>query len=311
MMRKERRAARTVRRIAALGLTGVALTACGRLDELVYTPLTTPQQWCEQRPCFDIGSTTFSEPLGSMLVFALAALWIGVGVVFISTRHGQRSRLWLGIALALGGLGAAQAGVSYQLLSYPLKCEGWDFCRLTNGLEVGYSLTQAFSVSAMLTAVAFACTRSPLRTWLIGYSVANAVIYVVVSAVGVMQPNATLLSFTVLMAFALPGIIAVLAIAALRYRRHHDPMDRAIAWAAILLIVVQIAYFAYYAAGITEALWNNGEGFYFSANDVLHVGMIAWLIYVWRALGPRLRDTPNTEDAVQVDTSVADGPARG
>ena len=58
----------------------------------------------------------------------------------------------------------------------------------------------------------------------------------------------------------------------------------------MLLIVVNVAYFAYYAAGITETLWDGGDGFYFSANDVLHVGMIAWLVYVAAAVGPRLRD---------------------
>lgn len=300
---------RTVVRAAVLSIAVAALSACGRLDELAYEPLTTPVGWCEQRPCFDIGATTFSEPLGSVLVFLLAGLWIAVGVVFVVTRRGQRSRVWLGVALILGGLGAAQAGISYQLLSYPLKCEGWEFCRLTNGLEVGYSLTQAFSVSAMLTAVAFACTHGRVRLWLIIYSAVNAAVYVVVSIVGVRQPSAVLLSFTVLMLFALPGIIAVLVISWLRYRRLHDAMDRAIALAAIFLIAVQVAYFAYYAAGITEALWNNGEGFYFSANDVLHVGMILWLIYVWRALGPRLVDAPTSEPLVEVEPSVADGAA--
>lgn len=300
-----------VARSAVLTLVAVALTACGRLDELVYKPPTTPTQWCEQRPCFEIGSTTFSEPLGSVLVFLLAALWIGVGVMFVVTRRGQRSRVWLGIALILGGLGAAQAGVSYQLLSYPLKCEGWEFCRLTNGLEVGYSLTQAFSVSAMLTAVAFACTNGRVRMGLIIYSALNAAVYVVVSVFGVLLPSAVLLSFTVLMLFALPGILAVLVISWLRFRRQHDAMDRAIARAAILLIAVQVAYFAYYAAGITAALWDNGAGFYFSENDVLHVGMILWLIYVWKALGPRLKDATNSQPAVEVEPSIADGSTRG
>ena len=66
------------------------------------------------------------------------------------TRSGQRSRAWLGVALLLGGIGAGLAGASYQAFSYPLKCAGWDFCRLTDGLEVGYSVSQAASVSAMV-----------------------------------------------------------------------------------------------------------------------------------------------------------------
>lgn len=266
------------------------LAACGRLDELEYTPQTTPQEWCEQRPCVEVGSTTLNEPLGTFLVFALAALWVGVGIYFLITRRGQRSRGWFGIALVLGGLGAAQAGISYQAFSYVLKCEGRDYCILTNGFEVGYSVTQALSVSAMVVAVAFACAQGGLRKGLIIYAAINAAVYVVVSVLGVMQPSAFLLSFEVLMLFAVPGIILVMIVSAMHYRRHHDAMSRAILWAAVLLILVQVAYFAYYAAGITESLYDGGDGFYFSQNDVLHVGMILWLFFVAVTLGKSLRD---------------------
>ena len=273
------------------------LAACGRLDELEYTPQTTPQEWCEQRPCVEVGSTTLNEPLGTFLVFALAALWVGVGIYFLITRRGQRSRGWFGIALVLGGLGAAQAGISYQAFSYVLKCEGRDYCILTNGFEVGYSVTQALSVSAMVVAVAFACAAGGLRRGLIIYAAVNAAVYVVVSILGVLQPSAFLLSFEVLMLFAVPGIILVMIVSGRHYRQHHDAMSRSILWAAVLLILVQVAYFAYYAAGITEALWNDGAGFYFSQNDVLHVGMILWLFFVAVTLGKSLADQTGPAEA--------------
>jgi hypothetical protein len=56
------------------------------------------------------------------------------------------------------------------------------------------------------------------------------------------------------------------------------------------MILVQAAYFMYYAAGITQALYQEGAGFYFSENDVLHVGMILWLWFVVKAIGKNLRD---------------------
>lgn len=261
----------------------LVLSGCA-LNEVPYDPPITPEQWCEQRPCVDVGSFVLNEPLGTFLVFFLALLWIAVGVGFLVTRRGQMSRGWLGVALILGGLGAAQAGVSYQAFSYELKCAGKQYCTYTNGLEVGYSITQAWSVSAMLIAVAYACTAA--RRGVIIYAVANAVVYTVVAAVGVLLPSTLLLSFEVLMLFALPGIILVMVLAA----RSKQPASRPILIAAVLLVVVNVAYFAYYAAGITETLWDSGDGFYFSANDVLHVGMIAWLIYVAVAVGPKLRD---------------------
>ncbi len=262
----------------------------GRLDELTYEPPTTPRQWCEQRPCVAAFDTVFTEPLGSFLVFLLALLWIGVGIHFLRTRRGQRSRTWLGVALVLGGVGAAQAGISYQAFSYALECAGRAQCLLTNGFEVGYSVTQALSVSAMLTAVAYACTSGGWRRGLIGYAVINAAVYLGVSAAGVMLPSRTLLSFEVLMLFPLPGILLVIGVAGRRYRTSRDVMDRSLLMASLLLVLVQAAYFAYSTAGITQQLWQGGHGFYFSENDVLHVGMIGWLAYLVASVGRHLRD---------------------
>jgi hypothetical protein len=284
-----------VRRALAWLPLALVLAGCGRLGEVEYDPPVTPEQWCNQRPCVDVGGIVLNEPLGTFLVFTLAALWIAVGVGFLLTRRGQASRGWLGVALVLGGLGAAQAGVSYQAFSYELKCAGKQYCTYTNGFEVGYSITQAWSVSAMLIAVAYACALGRARRGVSVYAVLNAAAYCVVALVGVLTASTVLLSFEVLMLFALPGIILVIVLSA----RSHEPASRSIMWAAILLLAVNAAYFAYYAAGVTESLWDEGRGFYFSANDVLHVGMIGWLVFVAVTLGPRLRDRGGSTKADQ------------
>ena len=277
-------------RAVVIGATALATAGCGRLDELTYEPATTPAQWCDQRPCIEVGAATLNEPLGTVLVFLLAGLWIAAGLYFLITRRGQHSRGWLGAALILGGIGAGLAGVSYQAFSYELKCAGRELCALTNGWEVAYSVTQAVSVSAMLIAVAHACTSGRLRRGLIIYAGANVVVYLGITVAGVLLPSAVLLSFAVLMLFALPGILIVILVAARRYRTTHDPMDRSLVIAAVLLIGVQVAYFAYWAAGLTAVLWDEGQGFYFSENDVLHIGMILWLWYVVAVVGRHLRD---------------------
>jgi membrane-bound ClpP family serine protease len=76
-------------------------------------------------------------------------------------------------------------------------------------------------------------------------------------------------------------------------------MDRSLVTAALLLVLVQVAYSAYYAAGITAVLWDDGAGFYFSENDVLHVGIILWLGYLVAVVGPLLRDA--STGGVRVD----------
>jgi hypothetical protein len=266
------------------------LGGCGRLDELTYQPPTTPEQWCDLRPCVQVGDAIVNEPLGTFLVLLLAGLWVASGIYFLHTRQRQSSRAWLGVALILSGIGAALAGVSYQAFSYELKCAGLELCRLTTGWEVGYSVAQACSVSAMLIAVSYACTTEGLRRGLIAFAVLDAVAYVIVTVIGVLAPSAALLSFPVLMLFAVPGILIVIAVAGRRLRSTGDPMDHALVIAAVLLVLVQVAYFAYYAAGVTAVLWDDGTGFYFSENDVLHIGMILWLWYVVAVVGPHLRD---------------------
>lgn len=285
-------------RIVVAATCALAVSACGRLDELTYVPPQYPDTWCADQPCVQVGNTTFSQPLGSTLVFLLAMLWVGSGVYFLVSRRQQASRLWFGVALVLGGLGAASAGVSYQAFGYALKCAGRTQCVYTDGFELAYSVAQAASVSCMLVAVAFACLGARARVWVFVYAALNVAVYVALVAAGALLPSRLLLSFEVLMLFAVPGIIGVLVIALVRNRRDPQPKYSSIAWAAVLLVIVQVLYFAWYAAGLTATLWRDGAGFFFSENDVLHVGMIAWLAFVTLVVGRSL------DDYVETDTRV-------
>jgi len=274
-------------RIAGPGVVAAALVGCGRIDELTYQPPTTPAEWCAQRPCVEMGGVTLAEPWSSALVFALALLWLGVGIYFLASRRGQRSRTWFGISLVLGGLAAGSAGISYQALSYELKCAGREVCALTNGYEIAYSLLQVASMSAMVIAVAYALATPRARRAISIYAVLNLVVYVAVTVAGMLMPSAFLLSFELLLLFAVPALViaAVLAI-----RRWQQPLARRILWVLVLLVLVQVAYLVYFGLGITESLW--ASGIYFSANDVLHVGMLAWLAITAWVLGPSLDDRP-------------------
>jgi hypothetical protein len=260
------------------------------MDELLFQPPTTPGQWCEIQPCFEIGGLTFTQPLGSILVYALALLWIAGAVYFWRIRGEHRTRTWMALALALGGTGAGLAGTSYQFLGYELKCAGRDLCLWTNALEVGYMMLQAASTSAMVIAVATACTTGALRLCLFIYAIANAVVYIALAAFGALTASRFLISFELLMAFAAPGLLFILVIATARWLRHRDAMDLALIGAGVWLAVTIAAYAAYLSAGTTASLWKGGDGFYFSENDVLHVGMMGFIAYLVTVVGSRLRD---------------------
>ena len=275
---------REAMRAAGLVVVAVVLSGCG-LDTLLYQPQTTPEEWCAQRPCVEVGGVVLAEPWSSALVFALALLWIGVGIYFLASRRGQRSRQWFGISLVLGGLAAGSAGISYQAFSYEFKCAGREYCVLTNGYEIAYSLLQVASMSAMVVAVAFALASARARRAIAAYAIVNVAIYIVITIAGILMPSALLLSFEVLLLFAVPALILV---AVLAIRNWQDSLARRILWVLVLLVLVQVAYLVYFSLGITESLW--ASGIYFSANDVLHVGMLIWLVVTGVALGPALRD---------------------
>jgi hypothetical protein len=261
------------------------------VNELLFEPPTTPGQWCEIQPCFEIGGVTFTQPLGSVLVYVLALLWIAGGVYFWWIRGRQRSRVWMCLALLLGGIGAGLAGTSYQFLGYELKCAGRELCLWTNWFEVSYMMLQAASTSAMLTAVAYACTTGALQLWIFAYAAANAVVYIVLAAYGAVAGTRILISFELLMAFAAPGLLLILVIAAARWLRDRDGMELAIIGAGVWLSITIAAYSAYLGAGLTERLWEGGDGFYLSENDVLHIGMMLFIVYLIAVVGSRLRDS--------------------
>ena len=252
---------------------------------LDYAPATTPREWCDQRPCVEVGGLIVAEPWSSALVFGLALLWIGIGVAFLASRRGQRSRAWFGASLVLGGVAAGSAGISYQAFSYELKCAGRDVCALTNGFEIAYSLLQVASMSAMVVAVAWALASERARRAITIYAVVNVIVYVAVTVMGVLIPSALLLSFEVLLLFAVPALVLVVV---LGWRARSQSLGRRILGVLILLVAVQVVYLAYYAAGVTESLWTSGV--YFSANDVLHVGMLVWLAVTGFALWRPLED---------------------
>jgi hypothetical protein len=50
------------------------------------------------------------------------------------------------------------------------------------------------------------------------------------------------------------------------------------------------AYYLYLVLGVTQAL--RTRGIWFSENDVLHVGLIAWMLFIAFVVAPRLSDMP-------------------
>ena len=268
------------------------LTACGQLDSIPYTPAQTPESWLQIQPFAEIKIASqniiFVQPSTSVIVYFLGILTIGIGLYFLKIRQGQLSRFWWGIALLLWGIGALLAGTSYEAFSYAIKCAGRDACLWTSWWEILYLIASVWSIDAMTMAVAYSSTTGKLRKMLSVYAIVNAVVYSIVVMVGTIIPIKFLISFELLLVVSAPGIITFFIINSWRYFKFKQSLDLTLLGTWIWLGVTIAAYFLYLISGNTATLW--AKGIWFSENDVLHIGLIIWMLYIAFVLVPKVKD---------------------
>jgi len=65
-------------------------------------------------------------------------------------------------------------------------------------------------------------------------------------------------------------------------------------WAWLILTIA--AYFLYYILGVSKKLW--AQGIWFTENDVLHIGLIIWMVYIMRFVARRVVDEPELEQGL-------------
>jgi hypothetical protein len=212
------------------------------------------------------------------------------GIHILRNQRGHRSRRWWGIALLLWGLGALSAGTSYQAFSYEIKCAGRQLCSWTSWWEIVYLLLSVASIDAMVVAGANAGLRGKRRQTFVSYAGANLATYVAVVVFGVITLNRFLISFEMLLVFTAPNILLLFVLNSRRYLRYRHSMDKALIVTWLWLGVTMGAYFVYLISGATDALWR--EGIWFSENDVLHVGLIGWMLYIALHVARRIEDVP-------------------
>jgi hypothetical protein len=278
-----------------LDIRKAAMSAFSRLKSIPYTdPELTAENWCAVQPCAKIQFASkdiiLTQPSSTFLVYALGLLTIGAGLYFLMIRDTEISRLWWGISLSLWGIGALLAGTSYQAFGYHLKCAGRQTCAWTSWWEVVYLIFQQVSMDAMLIAVAYSCTTGIVHTILVAYALVTAVVYTVVTLVGGLVPVKSLITFDLMVRVSTPMVLILLILNGWRYYTLGNSMDLVLLCTWILLLIISAAYCLYDDLDITRKLWADGEGIWFSQNDVLHIGLIVWMIYIAAMLPHRVGD---------------------
>ena len=278
-----------------LTVTAAISSAFNRLQSIQHPdPRLTPETWSEFQPCVTIKLASkdviLTQPSSTFFVYLLGLLTIGVGLNFWWLRGDQGSRLWWGLSLLLWGIGALLAGTSYQAFGYQIKCAGRETCAWTSWWEVIYLMLQQGSVDALLVAIACSCTEGMLQTVLLGYALLSAVVYVILAFIGGILPVKALITFELMIWVSTPLFLIMLILSAWRYYTLGTAMDLALVGAWVLLLLTLTAYWLYDRLEMTPKLWAKGKGIWFSQNDVLHIGLILWMIYIATVVAERVQD---------------------
>jgi hypothetical protein len=294
-------------RRAYLWLLGLlALSGCDQLNTILYSPQQTGQDWLTSQPYveLEIASQEFIlvQPSSTIFVYLLGILAIAIGVYFFQIQGSQLSRKWWGMALLFWGIGALLAGTSYQAFSYEIKCAGHEFCLWTSWWEILYMIFSVASVNAMMLAVAYSSAVGKTRKTMSVYALANFSIYSLITLIGSIIPVKFLISFELMLVFLAPSILFLFVLNIGRYRKRKQPIDLALVGTWLWLGITIAAYYTYLVLGITEDLWHQGT--WFSENDVLHIGLILWMLYIGFGLAKKVKDTPqvsaDTEQNLQI-----------
>jgi len=279
--------------IGAVFLVLIVLAFFSRLDQILYSPKITPKEWCEIQPYLELNILGYNiiivQPSSTFFVYLLGILTVYIGLYFIRNIDNQESRLWWGVALILWGLGALFAGTSYQIFSYEIKCSGREYCLWTSWWEIVYLILSVGSVVAMMIAQSYSCITEKWRAPISIYAFLIMVSYIIIVLIGSSIPVKFMISFELMVLFLVPNILFFFFLNSWRYIKYKNRLDLVLLVIWISLGIVVGIYYLYLIAGVTERLWENG--IWFSENDVLHIGLIAWMIYIRITLGRHLKDT--------------------
>ena len=268
------------------------ISGCQRLDSIEYSPQTSPETFLQNQHWvkIQIGDFNFiwSQPTSTIIVYFVGLFSMYAGYTFLKNRNKQQSKLWWGIGLLLAGIGALFAGTSYQAFGYEIKCNGREFCTWTSWWEIIYMLLSVPSMNAFLVATAYSNTKGNFRKVIMVYAVLNTIGYTILLLYGALFAVKFAVSFECMSLISAPSVIFLLVLHGTSYVKNKDKMNLLLLNSWLIFVAVGISYGAYLSSGIAALLWK--KDIWFTENDVLHVGMICWVYYIYKKISNAIID---------------------
>ncbi len=87
-----------------------------------------------------------------------------------------------------------------------------------------------------------------------------------------------MISYELFTVFFMPLFIVFFVINIRNYKNNKNRLDKSFIILWLGFLAVNLGYYAYYFLDFTSKLYTQ-TGIWFSANDVLHVGLILWFLY--------------------------------
>jgi hypothetical protein len=263
-------------------LPGIA--GCHKLDGIGYIPALTPAQFLQQQYWVKVhlGDFSFiwSQPSSTLLVYFVGFFAMWAGYRFMKDTQAKPANKYWGTGLLLTGLGALFAGTSYQALGYELKCSGREFCTYTSWFEVIYLLLSGVGLNAFLVAGVQVKVSPGLKRMATIYAGFNTIAYSALLLYGAFTPVRFLVTFDCMILAGLPTVLFLVGLHSLNYLKNKGKYNLHNLQSWLVMIGVALAYGFYLAAGFTQPLWQHG--IWFTENDVLHLGMIGWVYFLYK-----------------------------
>jgi len=270
-------------------LVVLLITLFSKFDSMKLIPLITGEEFLSSQPYILIGEVVLTQPSSTIIVYAMGVFIILLGVRFLKLKKDYISRKWWGASMIFWGIGAIFAGTSYQAFGYQLKCVGVEYCNFTDWWEIMYLLITALSIGMLVIAMSHCVARGKTRKVMKMIAYISVPIYAVILVIGSIVPVKFLVTYELFSLFFMPHFVVFFILSIKEYRLKKDIMNRRFITTWILFLITNVAYYVYYLLGISEKLLHS-TGIWFNQNDVLHVLLLGWMIYIWIALPKVIAD---------------------